>query len=81
MLKLFAIIHNACLDHLSKQIISFTGPFSHTCKYRKTAICFRDIVDELLDQYGLTYTRTTKKPDLTTLCIRLNKVNYFNTCI
>ena len=39
-----------------------------------------DVTDQLLDQYGLTYTGTTEQTDLTTLLIRAKQVNDLNTC-
>jgi hypothetical protein len=43
-------------------------------------VTFCNIVNQLLDQNGFAYSGTAKKTNLTTLCIRLNKINYFNTC-
>ena len=40
-----------------------------------------DILDQLLDQYGLTYTGTTEQTDLTTLGIRSQKVDNLDTCL
>ena len=34
-----------------------------------------DVMDKLLDQYGLTYTGTTEQTDLTTFCIRCKQVD------
>ncbi len=79
MFKFLTIVHDTCLYHLTHQIISLTCTLSHTGKYRNTTICFRNIVDQFLDQYCFSHTGTTKQSDLTTFCIRLNKVNYFNT--
>ena len=36
-------------------------------------------MDQLLDQYGLTYTGTAEQTDLTTLLIRAEKVDDFDT--
>ena len=41
----------------------------------------RDILDQLLDQYGLTYAGTTEQTDLTTLGIRRKKVDNLDTCL
>ena len=41
----------------------------------------RDIVDQLLDQYGLTNTGTTEQTDLTTFCIRRKQVDDLDTCL
>ena len=39
----------------------------------------RDVTDQFLNQYCFTNAGTTEKTDLTTLCIRLDKVDYLNT--
>ena len=79
MFKGIAIFHNACFDHFTHQVISFTGPFSHTGKHRYTGICFSDIIDQLLDQYCFTHTSTTKQTDLTAFCIWFDQVDHFDT--
>ena len=38
-----------------------------------------DVVDQLLDQYGLTYTGSTEQTDLTTLLVRAEKINDLDT--
>ena len=40
-----------------------------------------DISDKLLNKYGFTYAGTTEQTDLTTLLIRAEKVNDFDTCL
>ena len=40
-----------------------------------------DIVDQLLDQYGLTYTGTTEQSDFTTFLVWAEKVNDLDTCL
>ena len=40
-----------------------------------------NICDQLLDQYGLTYTGTAKQTNLTSFLIRTQKVDYFDTCL
>ena len=41
---------------------------------------FRNVVNQLFDKYSLTYTCTTKQTNFTSLQVRLQKVNYLNTC-
>ena len=40
-----------------------------------------DVVDELHDKHGLAHTGTTKETDFTTLGIRFEQVDDFDTCI
>src|SRR5690606_41882307 len=58
--KVFTVFDNTRFQHLAKQIISFTCTLTYTGKYRKTTMSFCNIIDQFLDQYGLTYTCTTK---------------------
>ena len=39
-----------------------------------------NVVDQLHDEHRLSYAGTTEESDLTTLHIRLQQVNHFNTC-
>ena len=41
---------------------------------------FGDIMDQLLDQYGLADTGTTEQTDLTALCIRTKQVDDLDAC-
>ncbi len=40
-----------------------------------------NVMNKLLNKYCLTNSGTTKQTNLTTLCIRLKKVNNLNTCL
>ena len=61
------------------KVITFTGTLTNTGKYRVSAVLSGDVTDQLLDQDGLTYTSAAKQTDLTTLLIRAEKVNDFDT--
>ena len=74
------ILYDTRFDHFTHQVITLTCTLTYACKYRKTGICFRDVVDQLLDQYGFTHTCTTEQTDLTTLSVWLDQVNYLDTC-
>ena len=52
------------------QVVTLTGTLTYTGEYGISAVLGRDITDQLLDQYSLTYTGTTEQTDLTTLLIR-----------
>ena len=38
-----------------------------------------NITNQLLDQYGFTYTGTTEKTDFTTLCVRSQQIDNLDT--
>ena len=61
------------------QVVTLTGTLAYTGEYGISAVLGCDITDQLLDQYGLTYTSTTEQTDLTTLLIRAEQVNDLNT--
>src|ERR1044072_957672 len=77
--EFLAIFYDTGFDHFTHQIVPFAGTLTYTSEYGQTFVTFCDVVDQLLDQYGFTYTRTTKQTDLTTFCVRLDQVDHFNT--
>ena len=66
--------------HFSPQVITFTGTLSNTGEDGISAMLCGNVTDQFLNQYGLTYTSTTKQTNLTTLCVRCQQVNNLNTC-
>ncbi|GBE29180.1 hypothetical protein BMS3Bbin04_00191 [bacterium BMS3Bbin04] len=67
-------IHNPRFDHFTKQVIAFTGTFTHTREHGNTTVPLGNVVDQLLHDHGLAYTRTAEQTNLTTLENRLNQV-------
>ena len=63
MLEIIAVIHNAGLNHFTHQVISFTGSFTHTRKYRHTFVSLGNVIDKFHDDNGFSYSGTTKKTD------------------
>ena len=61
------------------KVVSFTGSFSYAGKYGVSAVLSGDVTDKLLNQYGFTYAGTAEQTDFTTLLVRAEKVNDFNT--
>ena len=51
------------------QIVALTGTLTYTGENRITAVLCGNVSDQLLDQYGLSYTRTSKQSDFSTLLI------------
>ncbi len=80
LLELLAIFHHTALDHLSKEVVTFTCTLTDTGEHRETVVTLGDIIDKLHDKHGLTYTGTTEKTDFTTLAVRLEKVDHLNAC-
>ena len=71
---------NAGFLHLMVQVVSFTSTLTYTSEYGNTAVLLCDVVDQFLNHYGFTYTRTAEQTDLTTLCVRSKQVDDFNSC-
>ena len=63
------------------QVVTLTGTLTYTGEYGISAVLGCDITDQLLDQYGLTYTGTTEQTDLTTFCVRCQKVDDLDSCL
>ena len=79
-LERFTIADNARFDHLAQQVITFTGTFTYSGKYRKAVVLFGYVIDKFLNQYSFSYTGTAKQTDLTTFGIRFEQVDYLDTC-
>src|SRR4051794_2175760 len=63
------------------QVITFTCTFTNTRKYGNPTMFLCDIVDQFLNRYRFTNTRTTEESDFTTLLVWSKKIDYFNPCL
>ena len=61
--------------HFDVEIVSFAGPLAHPGETAHAAVGFGDIVNELLNEYGLADARTAKEPDFAPLAIRGKEVD------
>ena len=73
------LIDNPGIRHFMIKIISLTGPLTYAGEYGISAVLGSDIADQLLDQDGLSYARTSEESDLTTLLIGAEQVNDLDT--
>ncbi len=69
---------NARFDHFVVKVVTFTGTFTNACEYGVTAVRFSNVVDQFHDQNGLANACAAEQTDLTTLCVRSEKVNNLN---
>ena len=76
-----SLIQNAAFLHFSVKVVTLTSTLSYTGKYGDTAVGCCHVMDQLHDQYGFTYSRTTEKSDFSSLCVRTNQVYYLDTCL
>src|SRR5205085_2110064 len=82
----FEILHervtirdNARLNHFTKKIVAFAGPFADAGENRKSFAAFGDVVDQLHDKNRFANARTAKQSDLTTAQKGLDQIDDFNT--
>ena len=73
--ELVTVFDDAGLDHLAEKVVALPGTLPHSSEDRETVVLLGDVVDQLLDQHGLTHTGSTEKTDLSALQIRLQKVD------
>lgn len=68
------------LNHLMVEIVTLTGPLSHTSEHRVTTMGLGHIVDQLHNKYSLAHSSTTKQayrkqnPVENVSCIILNNM-------
>lgn len=53
--------NDTTLNHFMVQVVSFTGSLSHTGEYGVTTMGLGDVVNQLHDKYGLSYSGTTEE--------------------
>ena len=61
----FSITDYTRFNHLTKQIITFTGTLSHSGKYGKTIMLLGNVINELHNKYSFTHSGPAKQTDLT----------------
>ena len=67
------------LNHLVVQIVTLTGPLTHTSEHGVTTMSLSDVVNKLHNKYSLSDTGTTEKSNLTSSCIGGKKIDDLNT--
>ena len=73
--ELLAILDDAGLNHLTKEVVSFPCALSHAGEHRQTVVSLGDVVDELHDEDRLAHTGTAEEANLTALGIGLDQVD------
>ncbi|MNN16394.1 hypothetical protein D3C81_1295300 [compost metagenome] len=68
-------LDNAGFRHFHVEVITFTGTFPYAGKYGNPAVFVRDVTDQFLDRYGLTYAGAAEQADFTALRIRSQQVD------
>ena len=63
------LVQNTTVLHFMIHVISFAGSLPYAGNDGHSTMFLGDIMDQLLNQYGFTYSRTTKQTNLTTLGI------------
>ena len=73
------LIQKICFQHLVIELFTFTASLTDTDEDRVGFHSLVDIVDQLFDQYSLTYSGTTEKAHLETFLHRCEEVQHLNT--
>ena len=60
------------------KVITLTGTLSNTGKYGISTVLGCDIVDQLLNQNGLSYTCSSEQTGLTAFLIRAKQIDYLD---
>merc|ERR1719354_1379187 len=63
----WGLVHLSGDDHLVVQIVTFTGPFSHSGEHGVTTMGLGDVVDQLHNEDRLADTSTSEQTDLASL--------------
>src|SRR5690606_14991916 len=66
------------LLHFQEQVVAFASALAHACETTHATMSFRDVVDELLNEYGLTHARSAEQADLAALTVRSQEVDDFD---
>merc|ERR1719356_1105610 len=66
-------------NHLIVQIVTLTGSFSYSSKYRVTSVGFGNIVNQFHNQDSFADSSTTEKTNLTSLGIGGKKIDNLDT--
>ncbi|MNC07704.1 hypothetical protein D3C75_552600 [compost metagenome] len=74
------LLNNAGIRHFVIKVITFTSTFTDTCEYGNTTVLLGNVINQFLDCYCFTYAGTAEEADFTTLSIRCEQVDNFNTC-
>merc|ERR1712042_237835 len=70
--------NDTSFNHLIVQIVTLTGSFSYSSKYRVTSVGFGNIVNQFHNQDSFADTGTTEKSNFTPLSIRGQQVHNFD---
>src|SRR3989338_3526543 len=62
------------------KVISFSGPLPNPSKDRIAPMGFSYVINQLHNDHGFPYTRSTKKTNLSSAHIRSQKIHHLNSC-
>src|SRR5262245_34752329 len=71
-------MNNTRGGHFVVEIVAFPGALADPGEYRHAAMELGDVVDQLHDDHGLTYTGAAKRSDLAAFQKRTDQVNHLN---
>src|SRR5205807_457947 len=72
------LVDNAGIAHLFVKIVAFARPLAYPREHGVTAVFHRDIVNQLLDDNGLTHTGSTERANLAAARERAYEIDHFD---
>ena len=73
------LIRHAALPHFPPEVIALPAPLTYAGEDGIAVVLHGYVVDQLLDQHGLTHTGAAEQADLAALGIRLQQVDDLDT--
>ena len=77
--KLVPVLDDAGFYHLTQEVVAFPRPLADSGKHGESVVFLGDIVNQLLDQHGLSYTGSTEQTDFSTFQIGFQQIDHLDT--
>ncbi|KAH3670907.1 hypothetical protein OGAPHI_000618 [Ogataea philodendri] len=74
-------VDDTSLLHFTVQVVTFSGSLTHTSENGETTVSLGNVVNQLLNENGLTDTGTTEQSNLTTSCVWGKQVHNLDTSL
>ena len=75
LFELLAILDDLGFYHLPEEVVALAGALAHSGEDAESVMLLCDVVDELLDEHGLSHSRAAEEADLSALEVGLEEVD------
>ena len=79
LFKCFSVADYAGFNHFAQEVVALAGPFAHAGENGEAVVFLGNVVDEFLDEYGLSHAGTAEQTDLATLQVGFQQVDDLDT--